>query len=47
VSELIFEKRYKTTMLQHYLVMTRAFFEHLGTDAETAIRHSFALALPV
>jgi len=23
-------------MLQHYLVMARAFFEHLGTDAEIA-----------
>jgi len=34
-------------MLQHYLVMTRAFFEHLGTDAETAFRHSFALAQPI
>jgi hypothetical protein len=34
-------------MLQHYRVMTPAFFEHLGTDAETAFRHSFALAQPV
>jgi membrane protein DedA with SNARE-associated domain len=34
-------------MLQHYLIMTRAFFEHLGTDAETAFRHSFALAQPI
>ncbi|MGA9260606.1 MAG: DedA family protein [Desulfobacterales bacterium] len=34
-------------MLQHYHVMARAFFEHLGTDAETAFRHSFALAQPI
>ena len=34
-------------MLQHYFIMTRAFFEHLGTDAETAFRHSFALAQPI
>lgn len=34
-------------MLQHYLVMARAFFEHLGGDAETAFRHSFALAQPI
>ena len=38
---------FKTIMLQHYLVMARAFFEHLGTDAETAFRHSFALAQPI
>jgi len=34
-------------VLQHYLVMAWAFFEHLGTDAETAYRHSFALAQPI
>jgi hypothetical protein len=34
-------------MLQHYLVMTRAFFEHLGTDAEAAFRHSFGPAQPI
>ncbi len=34
-------------MLQHYHVMARAFFDHLGTDAETAFRHSFALAQPI
>jgi hypothetical protein len=39
--------RFKATMLQHYLVMTRAFFEHLGTDAEAAFRHSFGPAQPI
>jgi hypothetical protein len=34
-------------IFQHYLIMARAFFEHLGTDAETAFRHSFALAQPI
>jgi len=34
-------------MLQHYLVMTRAFFGHLGTGAETAFRHSFGPAQPI
>ena len=33
-------------MFQHYLIMTRTSFEHLGTDSETAFRHSFALAQP-
>jgi hypothetical protein len=34
-------------VLQHYLVIAWAFFEHLVTDAETAFRHSFALAQPI
>ena len=34
-------------MLQHYRVMTRALFEHPGTDAEAAFRHSFDPALPI
>ena len=38
---------FRMIMLQHYLVIARAFFEHLGTDAETAFRHSFALAQPI
>jgi hypothetical protein len=38
---------FKMMLLQHYLIMARAFFEHLGTDAETAFRHSFALAQPI
>ena len=46
-SKFIFGKRYKATMLYHYLIMTKAFFEHLGTDAETAFRHFFALAQPI
>jgi len=34
-------------MVQQYLVMARAFFEHLGTDAETALHHSLTLAQPI
>jgi len=38
---------FKMMIFQHYLIMARAFFEHLGIDAETAFRHSFALAQPI
>ncbi|MFZ0241910.1 MAG: DedA family protein [Desulfobacterales bacterium] len=34
-------------MLQHYLVLAQAFIEHLGGDAEAALRHSLALAQPI
>jgi membrane protein DedA with SNARE-associated domain len=35
------------TLLEHYLAMTRAFFDHLGGDAASTLNHYITLAQPV
>jgi hypothetical protein len=39
--------RFTTVMLQHYLIMARAFFEHLGTDTVCHLRQPAFLILLV
>jgi hypothetical protein len=35
------------TLLEHYLAMVRAFFDHLGDDAASTLEHYISLAQPV